>query len=130
MGDVARKLLIKAGHRVGLVNAPFGYLERLQPLPDGAGVVKSTNAAVDVLQVFVRDSADLLKLDPNVFRRVKADGVLWVCYPKGGTKASTDLNRDVLWKAMEKKGMVGVTLVAIDDTWSAMRFRPPDRVGR
>jgi len=130
MSGVARKLLIKAGHRVGLVNPPPGYLERLDPLPDSAGVVKSMSAAVDVLQVFVRDTADLRKLDPKVFQRVKPDGVLWVCYPKGGTKASTDLNRDVLWKAMEKNGLVGVTLVAIDDTWSAMRFRPPDRVGR
>jgi hypothetical protein len=130
MGDVARKLLIKAGHRVGLVNAPDGYLERLQPLPDGADVVKSTSTAVDVLQVFVRDAADLRKLGPRVFQRVKPDGFLWVCYPKGGTRAGTDLNRDVLWKAMEKNALVGVTLVAIDDTWSAMRFRPPDRVGR
>jgi hypothetical protein len=129
MSDVARKLLIKAGHRVSLVNPPAGYLERLHPLPDGVGVVKSTSATADVLQVFVRDTADLRKLDPKVFQRVKPDGVLWVCYPKGG-KNSTDLNRDVLWKAMEKKGLVGVTLVAIDDTWSAMRFRPPDRVGR
>jgi len=130
MGDVARKLLIKAGHRVGLVNPPAGYLDRLHPLPDGAGVVKSTSAAVDVLQVFVRDAADLRKLGPKVFQRVKPDGVLWVCYPKGGTRAGIDLNRDVLWKAMEKNGLVGVTLVAIDGTWSARRFRPPDRVGR
>ncbi len=130
MGDVARKLLIKAGHRVGLVNPPSGYLDRLHPLPDGAGVVKSTSAAVDVLQVFVRDTGELRKVNRKVFQRVKPDGVLWVCYPKGGAKASTDLNRDVLWKAMEKNGLVGVTLVAIDDTWSAMRFRPPDRVGR
>lgn len=129
MGDIARKLLIKAGHRVVVVNAPVGYLQRLQPLPDGAGVVTFPSATVDVLQVFVRDTADLRKLDPKVFQRVKPDGVLWVCYPKGGTKASSDLNRDVLWKAMEKNGLVGVTLVAIDDTWSAMRFRPPERVG-
>ncbi len=129
MSDVARKLLIKAGHRVGLVNPPPGYPDRHR-LPDGAGVVKSTSASVDVLQVFVRDPADLRKLDAKVFQRVKPDGVLWIFYPKGGTKASTDLNRDVLWKAMEKNGLVGVTLVAIDGTWSAMRFRLPDRVGR
>jgi hypothetical protein len=122
MRDVARKLLIKAGHRVGLVNPPAGHLARLHPLPDGAGVVKSTSAAVDVLRVFVMDTADLRKLDPMVFQRVKPDGVLWVSYPQGGAKASTDLNRDVLWKGMEKNGLVGVTLVAIDDTWSAMRF--------
>ncbi len=130
MSDLVRKLLIKAGYRVGLVNPPAGYLDRLHPLPDGASVVRSTGATVDVLQVFVRDAADLRKLDPKVFQRVKPDGVLWVCYPKGGTKAGTDLNRDVLWKAMEKNRLVGVTLVAIDDTWSAMRFRSPDRVGR
>ena len=129
MSDVARKLLIKADHRVGLVNPPAGYLDRLQPLPDGAGVVKSTSAAVDVLQVFVRDSAELRKLDRKVLRRLKPNGLLWVCYPKAGKK-STDLSRDVLWTAMEKKGLLGVTLVAIDDTWSAMRFRPPERVGR
>ena|SRR5713101_773344 len=130
MSDVARKLLIKAGHRVGLVNPPARYLDRLHPLPDGAGVVKSTSANVDVLQVFVRDTADLRKLDQNVFQRAKPDGVLCICYPKGCMKAGTDLNRDVLWKAMQKKGADGRTLVAIDDTWSAMRFRPPDRVGR
>ena len=130
MRDVARKLLIKAGHRVGLVNPPPGYLDRLQPLPDGAGVVQSTRAAIDVLRMFVRDSADLRQAGSEVFLRVKPDGVPWVCYPKGGTKAGTDLNRDVLWKAMETNGHVGVTLVAIDDTWSAMRSRPPDRVGR
>jgi len=128
--DIARKLLIRAGYRVGLVNPPAGYLDRLHPLPDGAGLVESTSASVDVLQVFVRDTADLRKLDPKLFKRVEPNGVLWVCYPKGGTRAGTDLNRDVLWKAMEKKRLVGVTLVAIDDTWSAMRFRPPDRVGR
>jgi hypothetical protein len=76
----------------------------------------STSATVDVLQVFVRDPADLRKLDPTVFQRVKPDGVLWVCYPKGGAMASTDLDRDVLWKAMEQRGLVGVTLVSIDDT--------------
>ena len=128
MSDVARKLLIKAGHRVGLVNPPPGYLERLHPLPDGAGVVKSTSAAVDVLQVFVCDSAGLRKLNKSLLQRVKPDGALWVCFPKGG-KNATDLSRDVLWKAMEQKGLVGVTLVSIDDTWSAMRFRPPERVG-
>jgi hypothetical protein len=53
---------------VGLVNPPAGYRGRLQPLPEGAAMVKSTTSAVDVLQVFVRDTADLQKLDPKVFK--------------------------------------------------------------
>ena len=50
-------------------------------------------------------------------------------YPKGGAKAGTDLNRDVLWQLVGPRGWTGVSLVAIDDTWSAMRFRPSDKVG-
>jgi predicted methyltransferase len=79
MAEVARKLLINAGHRVGPGNPPAGYIDRLQPLPEGASVVKSTTAAADVLPVFVHNTADLHKLDPKVFQRVKPDGVLWVC---------------------------------------------------
>ena len=47
---------------------------------------------------------------------------LWVAYPKAG-KLDTDLNRDTLWPLLEKKGVEGVRLVALDDTWSAMMFR-------
>jgi hypothetical protein len=93
--------------------------------PDAAGEDQS----LDFVQVFVRDSAELERLAPSAIAALKPDGLLWVCYPKGGSKAGTDLNRDVLWKLMEDRGFAGVTLVAIDSEWSAMRFRPPDRVG-
>ena len=49
--------------------------------------------------------------------------VLWIAYPKAG-KLDTDLNRDVLWKLLDGNGIRPVRQIAIDDTWSAMRFRP------
>ena len=51
-------------------------------------------------------------------------------------KAGTDLNRDILWNAVKTspggrlQGLTGVTLVSLDDIWSAMRFRPSERVGQ
>jgi len=125
---LSRKLLLRPGCRVALVNAPAGYAERLQPLPEGAAVVEPTASGVDVVQVFVRDMADLDRL-ATAFASVGPDGLLWISYPKGGRKAGTDLNRDVLWERMSTYGLAGVTLVAVDETWSAMRFRPADRVG-
>jgi hypothetical protein len=127
MSDLAKKLLIKPGYKIALVNPPSGYQQRLEPLPEGASLVKATTSGLDFLQVFVQGSAELKALDEGVFAQVKSDGLVWICYPKGG---KTGLNRDSLWKAMDKKGLVGVTLVAIDGTWSAMRFRAPDHVGR
>jgi hypothetical protein len=61
---------------------------------------------------------------------VRPDGLLWICYPKKSSKAATDLTRDVLWDMVKGYGVVGVSLISIDDVWSAMRFRPADQVGR
>lgn len=126
---LARKLLIKPGFRIGLVNAPQGYAERLQPLPPDAELVEAPGDALDFVQVFARDAAELDRVGPPAYRSVRAGGLLWVCYPKGGRKAATDLNRDVLWELLGRSGLTGVTLVALDETWSAMRFRPAAEVG-
>lgn len=81
------------------------------------------------MQLFASTAAELDRLAPAAIASVKPDGLLWICFPKGGQKAGTDLSRNVLWELMSRRGLTGVTLVAIDDTWSAMRFRPADRVG-
>ncbi len=42
----------------------------------------------------------------------------------------TDLNRDILWAEMAPHGVTGMSLVALDGSWSAMRFRPSDKAGK
>lgn len=123
ISPLAKKLLIKPGMRVALVNALAACAEKLRPLPDGATIVRTLERDLDVVQVFARDAAELKSVGPRAFRAVKKDGLLWVCYPKGGANGGTDLNRDILRELLGNRGLVGVTLVAIDDTWSAMRFR-------
>ncbi len=126
--DLATKLLIKPDSRVLLLNAPIGYARKLAPLPTGAIVTDRRGQPADVVVAFVRDSAELKRLASG-FAALEEDAVLWVCYPKGGTKAGTDLDRDILHAAMAKHELTGVTLVAFDDAWSAMRFRAPEDVG-
>ena len=127
MSPLARKLLIKPGSRIALVNAPDGYADRLRPLPDGAELV-DLQPGLDVVQVFARDRVELER-SAAALGSVREGGLLWVCYLKGGKKAGTDLNRDLLWQELGRSGLTGVTLVAVDDAWSAMRFRPADEVG-
>jgi hypothetical protein len=50
--------------------------------------------------------------------------MLWIAYPKKSAKVDTDLTRDVGWSVIEGAGVVGVAVVSIDATWSALRFRP------
>jgi len=115
---LAKKLLVKPGHRVAVINAPAGYAELLRPLPEGAELVDPSGSPVDVVQVFLRDSAELERVGPAAVMAMKPDGVLWACYPKGGKKAGTDLNRDILWDLMGRQsGLVWVSLIAFDDAW-------------
>lgn len=130
VSPLAKKLLIKPGHRIAVMNAPAGHADKLRPLPQGAELVDWPTEAVDVVQVFVRDSSELERVGPAAVKAMKPDGLLWVCYPKGGKRAGTDLHRDILWDLMGKQSsLVGVSLVAVDETWSAMRFRPADKAG-
>jgi hypothetical protein len=126
--DLAAKLLIKPDARVLLLNAPIGYARKLAPLPSGATITDKRGQAADVVVAFVRDGTELKRLASG-FAALEEDAILWVCYPKGGAKAGTDLDRDTLHAAMAKHELAGVTLVAFDETWSAMRFRAPEDVG-
>jgi hypothetical protein len=56
--------------------------------------------------------------------------VCLIAYPKGTSGVKTDLNRDRLAKAVAPTGWRAVRLVALDEIWSAMRFRPAERVGK
>lgn len=73
---------------------------------------------------------DLQKFLPVATQAVKYDALLWIAYPKGGAKADTDLNRDILLNAVSQHNLSGVTLISLDEVWSAMRFRPSERVGQ
>jgi hypothetical protein len=126
--SVAKKLLIKPGTRVSLIGAPEGYPAALGPLPEDVALVAEPRPKLDVVIVFVRDSAALAGQTATLLRAVTDERVTWIAYPKGGRKAGTDLHRDILWQAMGEIGWMGVTLVALDETWSAMRFRPADQV--
>jgi hypothetical protein len=126
---LAKKLQLQPGQRGLLLNPPAGYAERLQPMPAGTHLVTDGDG-LDFVHVFAHNTIELDQRAPRAIAAVRPDGLLWVCYPKGGARAGTDLNRDLLWERLSRHGLAGVTLVAIDGTWSAMRFRPAGQVGR
>jgi hypothetical protein len=81
--------------------------------------------AADAVIGFAARQDDLDHLSP-VIAAARADRLAWISYPKGG-KLGTDLNRDRLAQALEAHGVQPVRQVSIDDTWSALRFRPSFR---
>ena len=122
--QLARKLRIQPGQRMLVLNAPAGFVESLGELPAGTTVSTDVStASYDFVQVFAKNQVELNQLKATAVGSVTYDGLFWVCYPKKTSKIKSDLMRDTLWDQFE--GLRPVAQVAIDDTWSAMRFRPP-----
>lgn len=126
----SKKLRLQTGQSALFLNAPEGYLQALGELPSGVQISTQPDGVYDFVQLFIKDRAELERLGPAAFQAVKYDGLLWVCYPKQTGKIKSDLNRDSLWKLMEPTGLSPVMQIAIDETWSALRFRPSEKVGR
>jgi hypothetical protein len=130
MPDLVKKLHLHAGQKALLMNAPQGYPAQLGELPLGATLSTSPEGTFDFVLAFAHNRAELDRLAPLAKAAVVYDGMLWLCYPKLGSRLEADLSRDIIWKALAPLGLQPVTQIAVDDTWSALRFRPIERVGQ
>ena len=122
--SLAEKLRIKAGGRTALFNAPKGFAALLDPLPDGAVVSTTPRGDCDVVLGFAETVAGATSLAPRLTAALADGGVLWICYPKLTSARAGELSRDVLWRELSQFGLRPVAMVALDDTWSAMRVVP------
>ena len=80
--------------------------------------------AYDFMLIFVKTVKEVGYYSPVALHNLTADGILWFCYPKKSSKKySSDLERDRGWKTLNDLGFYGIRMVAVDEDWSAMRFR-------
>ncbi|MGC1566314.1 MAG: hypothetical protein WA794_09915 [Trebonia sp.] len=113
--DVSAKLQIKPGQRIATVGMPGD-------VPPIAGEsAADTPEAADVVVAFVRSKAEPVAVP--AIDAARRDKLAWIAYPKAG-KLGTDLNRDLLSAALAGEGVQPVRQIAIDEVWSALRFRP------
>lgn len=115
---IAEKLQIKPNTTVWVSDA--GQVTLLTPMPDGVRQ-SDAMATASTAVLFAEDAASARKLMAENAADVTKPAVFWVAYPKGNT---TDINRDTLWPIVAEFGMRPNGQVAIDDKWSALRFRP------
>ncbi len=116
--SVAEKLLVKSDARVWSSHPE--RLELIGPLPPGARVVSRPEDATTAV-LFGDDAASLRAILAAHADHLSAPGTLWVAYPKGNR---SDINRDSVWPMLAEHGMRPIAQVALDDVWSALRFRP------
>lgn len=119
---LAKKLGLKEGLTVGLLDAPDGFVDTLDGLPDGVSFRTQLRGRLDVVLAFVMTRAQLEKRLPAIIRAMERDGALWVCWPKKASKVPTDMTEDVVRDVVLPLGLVDVKVAAIDEVWSGLKI--------
>ena len=120
---LAKKLKLQPGLRAAVIGAPPGYVERLAAV-DELTLSTTLDGRFDWIQVFVRTTAELADVVKPITTAIEPTGRVWICYPKGSSKIQTDLTRDKGWQPLDGGDLMWLSLVSIDETWSAFGLRP------
>ncbi len=124
MTSIVKKLGLKPGMRALVLGAPPGYMNSLAPLPDRVEVSQSLGSTHEFVQFFAKNKSDIAKSAKKLLQSAAPGALVWITYPKKTSGVDSDLSREAVWAAMEGTGWRPVSQIAIDDVWSALRFRP------
>ena len=117
-----KKLGIKPGFSIGLINPPDDYLTLLGKLPPDVNFRRRLVAPTDFVHVFAASQRDLDKSLPRAMRALGSCSMLWLSWPKQSSGIATDLNGNSVRKSGLAAGLVDIKVCAVDDTWSALKF--------
>ncbi len=127
-----KKLGIRDGSRVRLVNAPGGFEHLLTPMPDGAQLVKRATKGLDVAVLFATEQADLIQWFDELAASIDTTGRLWVAWPKKASKVATDIDFGFAQGLGLDAGLVDNKSASITEVFQGLQFvyRVKDRPKR
>ena len=117
-----KKLGLKEGSTMVLLNAPAGIEQWLVPLPAGARLAAKPGAINDLVVLFCQDTAALKKSLATVSKKLHADGSLWISWPKKSSRLFVDLTEDGIRAIALPTGLVDVKVCAVNDDWSGLKL--------
>lgn len=118
------KLNLKDQAEIVVLNAPASFEPDLKSLKGVTVRRDAKGGDIGFSLAFVMTQKDVDTVGPQVAKKAKGDAVVWFAYPKGSSKKyKSQINRDNGWAVMGDAGFEPVRMVAIDEDWSAVRFR-------
>lgn len=125
MNELLKKLNFKTQESILILNAPVEFNETMQDFSQYLGVETSlSKKAIEFSLTFCTKLSEIDEMAPQIISQLEEDGLLWFAYPKKSSKKyQCEFNRDNGWQILGDLGFEGVRMVAIDEDWSALRFR-------
>lgn len=126
MDAVFKKMNFKDQTEICVLNAPESFAPNLEAMQD-LTQIQTELSALQKLQfglAFVTKQAEVDAISLAFAEKLEGDGQIWLAYPKGSSKRfKCEFNRDSGWAVLGQLGFEPVRMVAIDEDWSALRFR-------
>jgi hypothetical protein len=126
MTPLFKKLNFKNQEKIFSINSPDSFADELNAMQLEADIVNSIvpESKVEFVICFVKTQAEVDSFIKKNNAMLVGDVVLWLCYPKMSSKKyACEFNRDTGWYELGKYDFEPVRAVAIDEDWSALRFR-------
>ena len=118
---LVKKLGIKSGFNLVLVNAPNGFSKGLD-LPTEVEINSRSREPLDFALLFVASERELRAAFAQYAARLKPAGMLWVAWPKKSSGVATDLSFNNVQSIGLAAGLVDTKICAVDEVWSGLKF--------
>jgi hypothetical protein len=127
-GGALDKLKILKQKKVLLLNAPKEFSDLLGNIEEK--IETQFNGRFGFILIFITTRSELVEKEKALKDAVEGDGQLWVCFPKGTSKKRKDpeCSRDFLREAIH--GFEGISIISLDNDWSALRLRRSEYIGK
>jgi hypothetical protein len=123
--SLAKKLGIRQGFKVRLIDAPKNYFELFTDFPGNLLLVTETQTKKDFIHYFVKD-VDELRSNISVLKgEIVPNGMIWISWPKKSSGIKANIDEDAIRNLAITNGLVDIKVCAIDQTWSALKLVIP-----
>jgi len=122
---LAKKLGIKGGFHIELVNPPPYYFDLFTDLPADINLTDDASTKKDFIHFFTKSEEDYLRNLPILKEQLKPNGMIWVSWPKKASKVVTDITENKIRDYAIEIGLVDIKVCAVDEIWSGLKLVIP-----
>ena len=121
-----RKLGIKPGDQLVVINEPTAYWKWISPLPEGVTTKSKPGAhPIDFIHLFVTEKKVYEKEVLRLKKSMKQDGMIWISWPKKSSGVLSDMDENIVRNFALNNGLVDIKVCAVDEVWSGLKLVIP-----
>jgi len=119
---LAKKLGMKNGFKIKLVNQPDYYFSLFTDLPSDMQELPDERIKKDFIHYFAKSALQLEKDIKQLKQEIEQNGMIWISWPKKTAKVTTDLDDNIIRDIALENGLVDVKVCAVDEIWSGLKL--------